>query len=458
MNENISNPLLLVIFGISGDLAHRKLMPALASLFANGHLPDSFSIVGVSRKKDYTVESLFSDFARFLPEPSGGHVDLEALKSHCSIISNDQETADDFKLMYENLEVVSRSLGQNTLRIYYLSVPAQAFISTVKLLGETGHQKPFAYESTNPRILVEKPFGYDTDSAQELIEATEGAFRTTEIYRIDHYLAKETAQNLLEFRAHNPMFESIWNANHIDYITVGAYEQIGVESRAVFYEKTGALRDLIQSHLLQLLALITMEQPRTLKSEEIHALKLELMKSILAVRPGDAVRGQYEGYREEIHNIDSSVETFARLTLSIDNERWQGTPVVIETGKGLNEKMTFVRLHFRETHERRSHNTLTFNIQPKEGITITLQAKKPGLSNDTETVDMTFGYEDSFKAYVSEAYERVIMDAIKGDQSLFASSAEVMQSWRIIEPAIDAWRKSGEGLKLYPFGSSSESI
>ena len=457
MNENTSNPLLLVIFGISGDLAHRKLMPALASLFANGHLPDSFSIVGVSRRKDYTVDSLFDDFSRFLPEPSGGHVDLEALKSHCSIISNNQESADDFKLMRKDLEEESRSLGQNTLRIYYLSVPAQAFISTVKLLGETGHQKPFAYESTNPRILVEKPFGYDTESAKELIEATESAFETPEIYRIDHYLAKETAQNLLAFRAHNPMFESIWNANHIDHITVGAYEQIGVEGRAVFYEKTGALRDLIQSHLLQLLALVTMEQPRTLTSNEIHMLKLELMKSILAVRPEDAIRGQYEGYREEIHNVDSSVETFAKLTLSINNERWQGTPITIETGKGLNEKTTFVCLHFRETHDE-GDNTLTFNIQPKEGITITLQAKKPGLDNETEMVDMTFGYEDSFKAYVSEAYERVIMDAIKGDQSLFASSAEVMESWRIIEPAIDAWRKDGQGLKLYPFGSSADSL
>jgi len=457
VNENTSNPLLLVIFGISGDLAHRKLMPALASLFANGHLPDSFSIVGVSRRKDYTVDSLFDDFSRFLPEPSGGHVDLEALKSHCSIISNNQESADDFKLMRKDLEEESRSLGQNTLRIYYLSVPAQAFISTVKLLGETGHQKPFAYESTNPRILVEKPFGYDTESAKELIEATESAFETPEIYRIDHYLAKETAQNLLAFRAHNPMFESIWNANHIDHITVGAYEQIGVEGRAVFYEKTGALRDLIQSHLLQLLALVTMEQPRTLTSNEIHMLKLELMKSILAVRPEDAIRGQYEGYREEIHNVDSSVETFAKLTLSINNERWQGTPITIETGKGLNEKTTFVCLHFRETHDE-GDNTLTFNIQPKEGITITLQAKKPGLDNETEMVDMTFGYEDSFKAYVSEAYERVIMDAIKGDQSLFASSAEVMESWRIIEPAIDAWRKDGQGLKLYPFGSSADSL
>lgn len=458
MTDNSSNPLLLVIFGISGDLAHRKLMPALASLFANGHLPDSFSIVGLSRRKDYTVDSLFADFSRFLPEPSGGHVDLEALKSHCSIISNNQETADDFTSMRAELETESRELGQNTLRIYYLSVPAQAFISTVRLLGETGHQKSFAYEVSNPRILVEKPFGYDTQSARELIHATESAFETSEIYRIDHYLAKETAQNLLAFRAHNPMFESIWNAGHIDKITVGTHEQIGVEGRAVFYEKTGALRDLIQSHLLQLLALVTMEQPRTLTSDEIHALKLELMKSIVAVRPEDALRGQYEGYRQEIHNDRSSVETFARLTLSINNERWQGTPVTIETGKGLDEKSTFVCLHFREIHHKGSYNTLTFNIQPKEGITITLQAKKPGLSNETETVDMTFDYEDSFKAYVSEAYERVIMDAVKGDQSLFASSAEVMESWRIIEPAIDAWQKDASGLIFYPFGSSAQSI
>jgi glucose-6-phosphate 1-dehydrogenase len=457
MNEYSSHPLLLVIFGISGDLAHRKLMPALASLFANGHLPDSFSIVGVSRRKDYTVDTLFDDFRRFLPEPSGEGVDLEALKSHCSIITNDQETPDDFIAMRTELEAESRELGQNTLRIYYLSVPAQAFISTVTMLGKTGHQKPFAYESVNPRILVEKPFGYDSASAKELIAATEQAFNTPEIYRIDHYLAKETAQNLLAFRAHNPMFEPIWNASHIDRITVGAYEQIGVEGRAVFYEKTGALRDLIQSHLLQLLALVTMEQPRTLTSDEIHSLKLELMKSIVAVRPQDAIRGQYEGYREEIHNLDSHVETFARLTLSIDNERWQGTPIVVETGKGLDEKTTFVCLHFRETHTK-GDNTLRFSIQPREGITVTLQAKKPGLSNETETVNMTFGYEDSFKAYVSEAYERVIMDAIKGDQSLFASSAEVMESWRIIEPAIESWRKNGDDLKLYPFGASANSI
>lgn len=460
MTDYHDKPLLLVIFGISGNLARRKLMPALYHLLKRGDLPKRFRVVGISRK-DYKLDKLFADFASYLPDGVDKTV-LETMRGNTIITQLDLRTREAYDTLRSQLESSSLDLGGDTTRLYYLSIPAQAFGKVVKDLGETGHNLPFAGETAPPRLLVEKPFGYDTASAQALISAADEHYGEKQIYRIDHYLAKETAQNILTFRFNNPLFQTIWNARHIDRITISAFETIGIEGRADFYEKTGALRDILQSHLLQLLALIMMEQPAKLESSDIHRAKLRLLDSILPIEPEVvskmASRGQYEGYLSEVNNPKSLVETFARLQLAVDNEQWRGVPVVLETGKALDHKSTEITIHFRENPDAVGDNTLTFRLQPSEGITLSLQAKRPGLANATDTVAMEFDYARSFGAGTAEAYERVILDAVRGDQSLFASGPEVMASWRIVENVMSEWSKSGADMKRYPVGEKPEKL
>lgn len=460
MSDYQERPLLLVIFGISGNLARRKLLPALYHLLKRGDLPKQFRVIGISRK-NYQMDQLFSDIGEYLPSDLDATI-LNSLRQNTVITQLDLDEHDAYVVLREQLITASKELGGDTTRLYYLSIPAQAFGGVVKSLGESGHNLPFENETTEPRLLVEKPFGYDTKSAQALIGAADEHYGETQIYRIDHYLAKETAQNILTFRFNNPLFQTIWNARHIDRIAIGAYETIGIEGRADFYEKTGALRDILQSHLLQLLALIMMEQPAKLESSDIHRAKLRLLDSILPIDAGSveqkADRGQYDSYRTEVNNPNSLTETFARLKLSVDNEQWRGVPVILETGKGLERKCTEIAVHFRESTESIGDNTLTFRLQPSEGITLSLQAKRPGMTNATDTVAMEFDYATSFAGSTAEAYERVILDAVRGDQSLFASGHEVMASWRIVENVISEWSKSDQNLKIYSVGEKPENL
>lgn len=460
MSEYQERPLLLVIFGISGNLARRKLMPALYHLLKRGDLPTKFRVVGISRK-DYQLDDLFTDIKRYLPNDCDEDV-LARLQSNTVVTQLDLSSNAAYGTLREQLQVASSDLGGDTTRLYYLSIPAQAFGGVVRSLGETGHNRTLANETTPPRLLIEKPFGYDTASAQALIFAADEHYDEAQLYRIDHYLAKETAQNILTFRFSNPLFQTIWNARHIDRISIGAFETIGIEGRADFYEKTGALRDILQSHLLQLLALIMMEQPAKLESSDIHRAKQRLLDSILPIGLDEvfqmATRGQYDSYREEVRNPDSNVETFARLRLSVDNEQWRGVPVTLETGKALDRKCTEIAVHFRENADAVGDNTLTFRLQPHEGITLSLQAKRPGMTNVTETVAMEFDYARSFAGGTAEAYERVILDAVRGDQSLFASGAEVMASWRIVQNVLSAWTNTADGLRIYESGESPEKL
>jgi glucose-6-phosphate 1-dehydrogenase len=328
-------------------------------------------------------------------------------------------------------------------------------------LGATKHNEPFHEDADRPRILVEKPFGYDMTSAKALLDVTTQNFGEEQTFRIDHYLAKETAQNILTFRFQNPLFQSLWNAHYIRSIRISAFETIGIEGRAHFYENTGALRDFVQPHLLQLLALITMENPGPLDSHSIHRAKLRLLDSVCTIEasevPARALRGQYASYREEVANPTSTTETFARLNVAIDNEQWRGVDVVLETGKGLSERYTEVHVTFKAADTSGNTNTLIFRLQPREGITVLLRAKQPGLQNDTEQVEMDFDYSRSFGA-TSEAYERVIIDAMRGDQSLFASSAEVLSSWRVVEHVLQQWGEHGEDLRIYPVGARADDI
>ncbi len=460
MNEQLDTPLIIIIFGISGDLSQRKLLPALYHLMKRDELPSDLRIVGVSRR-NIEVASVYENLHERIAEDDLDSETLSRLQASTEMFQLDTESKEAYAAFKEHLRNVSDKLGDGVSRIYYLSIPAQAFMTAVHYLGETGHHEPFASDSERPRILIEKPFGYDTHSAKELVSVVDEHFGELQAYRIDHYLAKETAQNILTFRFRNPLFKSIWNAKHIEQIKIVAHESIGIENRVSFYEQTGALRDFIQSHLIQLLALVVMEEPDSFESHDIHAAKLRLLEDIKTISTDEvsaiALRGQYDSYRHEVGNKDSLTETFARLTLHVHNAQWRDIPMVLETGKGLRDKTSKILVTFKNEDPECGPNILTFRIQPREGITMSLQAKRPGLDKDTETVEMEFDYEKSY-GNTTEAYERVIIDAIRADQSLFASADEVLSSWRIMENVLTSWQKNSHDLRIYPIGSPAEEI
>lgn len=452
--------LLIVIFGISGDLAQRKLLPALYNLHRKHELPEQTRIVGISRR-DIDAADVYSPLHEKLAGVNFDEQAFRHIQEITEIVTLDIDAKDDYVRLREKLHDITKQLGGGVSRLYYLSIPAQAFIPVVSHLGAAGHNEPFHEDADRPRILVEKPFGYDSSSASKLLDVTTHNFGEEQTFRIDHYLAKETAQNILTFRFQNPLFQSIWNTRHIQSIRISAFETIGIEGRANFYEQTGALRDFVQPHLMQLLALITMENPGKLDSQSIHRAKLRLLDSVQTIEANEVsektVRAQYSTYRDEVENQESFVETFARLRLDIDNEQWRGTEVILETGKAMAEKYTELCVTFRASSDTAGTNALIFRVQPREGITLLLQAKQPGLQNDTERVEMDFDYTRSFGG-TSEAYERVIIDAVRGDQSLFASSAEVLASWRIVDNVLRQWSESATGLQFYEVGTPAQEL
>jgi glucose-6-phosphate 1-dehydrogenase len=455
--ERLKQPLTLAIFGITGDLAQRKLLPALYHLAQADELPEQFRIIGISRR-DVSLDDVYGQLRSFVSDDSYDIGVEQRLKEHTEMRQMDLVNHGDYASLLQRLQEVEQELGPDGSRLYYLSIPSQAFTPIIRLLGETGHNAPLSGGGDAPRLLIEKPFGYDLESARELIDVLGQHFGEGQVYRIDHYVAKETVQNILTFRFYNPLFESIWNNKHIDRVSVVAHEKLDIEGRANFYEQTGALRDLIQSHLLQLLAITTMERPDKMESEEIHEKKQALLEAIRPIPPNEVatmtLRGQYEGYRSEVNNPDTNIETFASLQLWIDNNQWTGVPILLETGKALNEKSTEISICFRQPgNADGTQNKLVFRIQPQEGITLKLQVKRPGIKTITDNAEMDFDYAKAFNLRPAEAYERVIVDAIRGDQTLFASSAEVIRSWEIIENVLQQWSRNGDGLKTYDKGS-----
>jgi glucose-6-phosphate 1-dehydrogenase len=447
---------ILTIFGITGDLAARKLLPSLYYLFQAELLPKNFAIVGVTRSGT-TVDKLIEKI-RTSVESDGVSAD-QAILDHMAkvirIVEMDLTNAEDYTRLKKELDAVEDSHGVCMNRLFYLAIPAQTFAHIVGLLAHAELNSGCQHGKAESRLLIEKPFGYDLASAQELIEQLNTAFSEEQIYRIDHYLAKETTQNILTFRFANPLFKAAWDNSLVSHIMITAAEKIGIEGRVAFYEQTGALRDLIQSHLFQLMALVTMEEPKELGSDAIHREKLRLLEAVEPIHADKvaniAVRGQYEGYREEVADPHSMTETYAAVRLAIDNDRWRGVPVLLRTGKGLAEKATEITLVFCEKPGAET-NSLTFRIQPNEGIVVSLQAKKPGFTDEMQEVQMDFLYRNSFVGIQPDAYQRVLVDALKGDKTLFATSEEVLASWRIVEPILHAWSISKE-LPTYEIGS-----
>lgn len=434
-NSVLSQPTILIIFGISGDLSGRMLLPAIDEIARNGVLPPQFSIVGITRRP-LTLEEV-------LPEGSS-----DWLRRHTQLLQLDTASLDGYNQLSEHLQQLEASYGAPAQRLYYLSVPPDVSSPIIVKLGESGLAK-----APDTKLLLEKPFGVNLASAEQLVAHIHAYFTEEQIYRIDHFLAKEMAQNLVVFRAANSLFRGTWNHEFIEKITITTSEHIGIEGRANFYEQTGALRDLIQSHLLQLAALTLMELPKLENPEELPAHRLAALE---ALRPpqdlaSDTQRGQYDDYRDETHKYESLVETMARLTLTSTSERWQGVPITIETGKAMKETYTEIRLHYRQEHAREA-NELVLRIQPNEGISVALWVKRPGYDREFERQTLSFDYDRHYDK-LPQAYERVFMDAMRGDHSLFATSAEVLASWRIIQPVLDYWNSGDAPLRGYGVGS-----
>lgn len=452
-------PTIIVIFGVTGDLAQRYLLPALYHLFKDNLLHEHTQIIGLTRQA-LSTEDLFGKVELCINEVDNicDPVALKTIASKTRLIQFDPNVADNYVSLHQSLNDIEEQHGMCMNRLYYLSIPPNLFETTVHNLGEAGLNQSCQHGTASTRILVEKPFGADLASAETLISKTNEVFREEQVFRIDHYLAKETVQNILIFRHHNPIIADVWDNQHIERIDISAVEKIGIEGRANFYDGVGALRDLVQSHLLQLLAVTTMNVPQELTSDNIHAQKQALLASVAPADPSLAKRGQYDTYKDEVANPGSITETYASIQLHIDSDTWRGVPLTITTGKALGEKRTEITITFTSPEDRQA-NSLTFRIHPNEGIHLQLKVKKPGFDDELADAVMDFSYMDTFKQSSThpDAYERVLVDAVKGDRTLFATSEEVLASWRIIEPVIEAWRDNSDYMTIYASGSAGPS-
>jgi glucose-6-phosphate 1-dehydrogenase len=427
---DVQPPTLLVIFGITGDLSHRYLLPALAEIKKAGQLPADFKVVGISRRA-VTAKDVLTEECRGL---------APLLEVHTMDVNAPAD--------YQNLKAELEKRGEHQI-IFYFAVPPTAVVNIIKNLGEAGLNGP------HTKLLLEKPFGVDYDSAKKLIEEIDAHYKEEQVFRIDHYLAKEMAQNITVFLGSNSIFQDLWNSQFIESIEITASEQIGIEGRVDFWEDTGTLRDFVQSHLLQLAALILMNPCSDIFDfDEIPRRRLAALRQLKPAQPEKAIRGQYKGYREEVKNSKSEVETFASLEVESEDPRWQGVPIYLTTGKRLAKRFTAIRVKFKSVDDAES-NLLIFRVQPDEGIEIDLWIKQPGYQRELKKLKLDFMYEQGTR--LPNAYEMIIVDAMRSNHSLFASSAEVLVSWQVIEPLLKAWG-NGEGLVIYEPGSEVEKL
>lgn len=460
-------PAIIVIFGITGDLAKRYLLPSLYHLYKQGLLHENTEIVGISRRNVF-LDDLFNKVEMCVSEEDRvcDPVVMARMHSRTRVHQLDMDDPAAFAGLLELLNSIEAEQGVCMNRLYYLSVPPAAYQNIMTNMAQAGLNGSCPHGTAMTRLLAEKPFGHDYQSAQELAASTAEVFDEEQIFRIDHYLAKETAQNIMTFRFQNPLFEALWDNQHITSIDIVASEKIGIEGRAEFYEQQGALRDFAQNHLLQLLAITTMDKPSANTSEAIHSAKLQLLQAIQPVSDivADTKRGQYQGYRQEAKNEQSYVETYAAMRLHIDSERWQGVPITIRTGKAMAERYTEITVSFVAQQQAEGqafeprYNVLRFRIQPDEGIRLELLAKKPGYGQELQPVTMDFSYRQSFEGEEPTAYERVLIDAVRGDRSLFASSEEILAAWRIVDAVVHAWQHDGDDLLVYPPGTAIEEL
>jgi len=470
--ERISTPPLpkadkctLVIFGGTGDLTRRKLIPALFDLACIGCLSSvQFEILALGRKP-LSSEKFVEDLRQAASESKDAHdfndESWREFAKRIHYLQADTEDKQSFVKIKKTLDEMERS-GASPNHLFYLSTPASVFEEIILGLGSAGLTKS---EKGWARIVVEKPFGHDLDSARKLNETLLQVFDEKDIYRIDHYLGKETVQNMLVFRFGNSLFEPVWNRNYVDYVEITAAETLGVESRAGFYEETGALRDMVANHMMQLLTLTAMEPPVAFDADSVREQKVQVLRAIHPMSLEEVaertIRGQYgpgiidgqhvPGYREE-PGVDpqSTAETYVALKLFIDNWRWARIPFYIRTGKRLSRSLTEIRVHFKRTpqalfastpEEQLDPNIITFRIQPNEGISVNFGAKYPGTAMRTQNVQFDFSYKEAFGVRAPVAYETLLLDVMRGDATLFTRRDEVEAEWRLITPIEDAWKE-----------------
>jgi glucose-6-phosphate 1-dehydrogenase len=471
------DPFSLVIFGASGDLTHRKLMPALWSLYAARTLPEPFAIVGTGRSElsDDAYRARVRDgvvrFAR-LKIPSQ-HV-WDRFAGSVGYVAGDPSAPDLYGRLKQRLEQIERARGGPRNRLFYCATPPSLYDDIIANLGAAGlgHVEGGGWT----RIIIEKPFGRDLESARALNHQLTSVFDEEQVYRIDHYLGKETVQNILVFRFANGIFEPVWNRNHVAEVQITVAETIGVEGRGSYYEEAGALRDMVQNHMLQLLCLIAMEPPVTFDADPVRDEKNKVMHALRPIDPAKvddvALRAHYgpgyvdgravPGYRQEKGvKPDSTTETYAALRLEIDSWRWAGVPFYLRTGKRLAKRASEIAIRFRRTPHmifRRSPtgveaDLLAIRIQPDEGISLTVLAKEPGPDLKLAPVTLDFKYGEVFGGEPPEAYERLLLDAIHGDATLYARGDWVEQAWALLKPVLEAWSRTPAALPAYEAGS-----
>ncbi len=454
---------LLFIFGGSGDLNHRKLSPALYNLFIDGWMPEKFGIVGIGRTRysneDY-IKFLLEGIKEFSRRKSEENGHWDEYSAHVSYLPMDAEDENAYQQLADIVKKKEIEFGEHPNVIFYLAVAPQLVAGIASKLGPLN----ICADTKCTRIVVEKPFGHDLMSARELNALLSSMFDEKQIYRIDHYLGKETVQNILALRFANALFEPIWNRNYIDHVQITAAETVGVENRGGYYENSGSLRDMVQNHILQLMCMVAMEAPVSFEADEIRNKKVDVLNAIRQFAIQDvhkyAVRGQYSegwikgektpGYRQEKNvNPQSEIDTFSAVKFYIDNWRWQDVPFYVRTGKLLHQKTTIITIQFRpapqyafppEAAETWRQNRLTISIQPEMEIRIRFQAKKPGQSMTLNPVDMIFSYEDAYEGHEPEAYETLLLDVMSGNPTLFMRSDQVESAWKIIMPILDAWK------------------
>jgi glucose-6-phosphate 1-dehydrogenase len=467
----------LVIFGATGDLARRKLLPALYNLAHEGALPERFNLIGVSRRDqsddDFREQARasISEFSRREPDPDV----LDGLLPRMQYLGFSFDDQEGYGRLLKCLEALDAEGGAPLNRAYYLSTAPEFFPVITEALREAGLHR---HEQCDVRAIIEKPFGTDLASARSLQGVVSHVFRERQVFRIDHYLGKETVQNVLAFRFANYMFEPLWNRNYIDHIQITAAEDIGIGSRAGYYDSSGALRDLVQNHMLQLLTLVCMEPPASFEANKVRDEKVKVLQAIPLPTLDDVermtVRARYTagvsggkeapGYLEEEGVPEGSdTETFAALRLEVHNWRWAGVPIFLRTGKRLARKVTEIAVQLKPVPHLafQSHgsvgvqpNQLILTVQPNEGVSLSLGAKIPGSKMRIRPVNMEFLYGTAFMSQSPEAYERLILDAMRGDATLFTRNDEVDAQWSIIDPILQAWHADGQPpMAEYPAGS-----
>jgi glucose-6-phosphate 1-dehydrogenase len=474
----IPEPTALVIFGVTGDLSQKKLLPALYKLAEDEFLPSHFQLIGCSRKE--MSKSEFQEIIRTALEKNlGESIRSEVWESFAACLSPlqlDSSNTADFQRLQDRIHLLEQESGTVLNALYYLATAPEQFAPIAEQLGRVGLIEPFQGGGKSTSIVIEKPFGHDLESARALNALLLKHFDERQIYRIDHYLGKETVQNILVFRFGNGIFEPLWNHQHIDHIQITVAEPIGLENRADYFDKAGILRDIVQNHVMQMLSLLCIEPPYSLSSaDSIRDEKVKVLRCVKRMSDVDVVRktvrAQYSSgfsngepvgsYLEERGvAADSQTETFVALQLEIDNWRWTGVPIYIRVGKRLPKKITEIAIVFkkppfspfpdRQVHEIEA-NVLSIRVQPNEGISLSMNAKPPGPRMRVNNVKMDFAYGYSYGARSAGAYERLILDALRGDPTLFARNDEIEEAWDIMEPILRVWSKTSGATDVFQY-------